>query len=304
MQELKEANENYMRQLRQQSERAERNEFDQSTPGEQMNMDMADIQAMMDRIQELMEQGRMAEAQQALEELQQMMENLRLSENNQGSEGGESSAQGLADILQDQQDLSDDAFNDLQKEFSSPNGQEGQGEQNGESGQQQGQGEHQGSDFADRQGQLRERLENERSNIEGALGEEGEDAQRSLEQADRAMRRAEEALENGDLDGAVDQQAQAMDALRQGIRDVNRAQRPENLDVQQGNSDQETGQGRDPLGRPQGGDGSSGTAEARRDGQDPEAQAAELLEEIRRRAGERDRSESERDYLKRLLDLF
>ena len=108
MQELKEANENYMRQLRQQSERAERNEFDQSTPGEQMNMDMADIQAMMDRIQELMEQGRMAEAQQALEELQQMMENLRLSENNQGGEGGQSSAQGLADILQDQQDLSDD----------------------------------------------------------------------------------------------------------------------------------------------------------------------------------------------------
>ena len=50
MQELKEANENYMRQLRQQSERAGRNEFDQSTPGEQMNMDMADIQAMMDRI--------------------------------------------------------------------------------------------------------------------------------------------------------------------------------------------------------------------------------------------------------------
>jgi hypothetical protein len=50
--------------------------------------------------------------------------------------------------------------------------------------------------------------------------------------------------------------------------------------------------------------GSSGTAEARRYSQDPEAQAAELLEEIRRRAGERNRSESERDYLKRLLDLF
>jgi hypothetical protein len=302
MQELKEANENYMRRLRQQSERAERNEFDQSTPGEQMNMDMADIQAMMDLIQELMEQGRMAEAQQALEELQQMMESLRLSE--KGGEGGQSSAQGLADILQDQQDLSDDAFNDLQEEFSNPNGQKGQGEQNGEREQQQGHDGQQGSDFADRQGQLRERLENERSNIEGALGEEGEDAQRSLEQADRAMRRAEEALENGDLDGAVDQQAQAMDALRQGIRDVNRAQRSDNSDVQQGNSDQETGQGRDPLGRPQGGDGSSGTAEARRYSQDPEAQAAELLEEIRRRAGERNRSESERDYLKRLLDLF
>jgi hypothetical protein len=109
----------------------------------------------MDRIQELMEQGRMAEAQQALEELQQMMENLRLSESNQGGEGGQSSAQGLADLLQDQQDLSDDAFNDLQEEFANPNDQEGQDEQ-------------QGSDFADRQGQLRERLDRERSNIEGA----------------------------------------------------------------------------------------------------------------------------------------
>ena len=175
MQELKEANRRVHAPIAS-TKRTRRapNEFDQSTPGEQMNMDMADIQAMMDRIQELMEQGRMAEAQQALEELQQMMENLRLSENNQGGEGGQSSAQGLADILQDQQDLSDDAFNDLQEEFSNPNGQEGQGEQNGESEQQQGQGEQQGSDFADRQGQLRERLENERSNIEGALGEEGE----------------------------------------------------------------------------------------------------------------------------------
>jgi uncharacterized protein (TIGR02302 family) len=297
MQELKEANENYMRQLRQQNERAERNEFDQSTPGEQMNMDMADIQAMMDRIQELMEQGRMAEAQQALEELQEMMENLRLSENGQGGEGGQSSAQGLSDLLQDQQDLSDDAFNDLQQEFSNPDGQESQGEQGGE-------GQQQGSDFADRQGQLRERLENDRSAIEGELGDEGEDAQRSLEQAERAMRRAQSALEDGDLDGAVDQQAQAMDALRQAIRDVNRAQRSENSDAEQGNSDQQEGQGRDPLGRPQGGDGSSGTAEARREGQDREAQAAELLDEIRRRAGDRERSETERDYLKRLLDRF
>ena len=297
MQELKEANENYMRQLRQQNERAERNEFDQSTPGEQMNLDMADIQAMMDRIQELMEQGRMAEAQQALEELQQMMENLRLSENGQGGEGGQSSAQGLADLLQDQQDLSDDAFNDLQQEFSNPDGQESQGEQGGE-------GQQQGSDFADRQGQLRERLENDRSAIEGELGDEGEDAQRSLEQAERAMRRAQSALEDGDLDGAVDQQAQAMDALRQAIRDVNRAQRSENSDAEQGNSDQQEGQGRDPLGRPQGGDGSSGTAEARREVQDREAQAAELLDEIRRRAGDRERSETERDYLKRLLNRF
>ena len=240
----------------------------------------------------------MAEAQQALEELQQMMENLRLSENNQGGEGGQSSAQGLADILQDQQICP--TMRSMICSFSNPNGQEGQGEQNGESEQQQGQGEQQGSDFADRQGQLRERLENERSNIEGVLGE-GRRCAALIRAGGSRHAPCRRALENGDLDGAVDQQAQAMDALRQG-RDVNRAQRSENSDVQQGNSDQETGQGRDPLGRRKG-RWISGTAGARRDGQDPEAQAAELLGDsppCRRAGPQRKRTR----YLKHLLDLF
>ena len=118
------------------------------------------------------------------------------------------------------------------------------------------------------------------------------------------MRPAPCALEDGALVGAVDQQSQVMDALRQAILDVNRAQRSENSDAEQGHSNKQEGQGRDRLGRPQGGDGSSGTAEARREGQDREAQAAELLDEVRRRAGERERSETERDYLKRLLNRF
>jgi hypothetical protein len=41
-----------------------------------------------------------------------------------------------------------------------------------------------------------------------------------------------------------------------------------------------------------------------RERQAMERQAQQLLEEIRRRMGERDRSKSERDYLERLLEKF
>lgn len=37
---------------------------------------------------------------------------------------------------------------------------------------------------------------------------------------------------------------------------------------------------------------------------DVQRRAQDLLDEIRRRAGEQDRSQTERDYLRRLLDLF
>ena len=40
---------------------------------------------MMDRIQELMEQGRMAEAEQALREFQEMMENMQMTRSQQGA---------------------------------------------------------------------------------------------------------------------------------------------------------------------------------------------------------------------------
>jgi len=74
----------------------------------------------MDRIQELMEQGRMAEAEQALDQLREMMENMRVTQGQGQGQSGESQGQqsldGLSDTLRDQQGLSDDAFRDLQEQ--------------------------------------------------------------------------------------------------------------------------------------------------------------------------------------------
>ena len=78
MQEFREASEAYMRQLsRQQAQDAP----PQASPSDDnLSLDQNDLQRMMDRVQELMEQGRMAEAQQALEQLREMMENMRVTE--------------------------------------------------------------------------------------------------------------------------------------------------------------------------------------------------------------------------------
>ena len=262
MQELRDATQDYLRQLSRQAQQdAEQNgqqqQQAQNQNGMQMNQD--DLQRMMDRIQELMEQGRMAEAQQALEELQQLMENMRVTQG-QGGEGqspGDQAMEGLSETLRNQQGLSDQAFRDLQEQYNpganqgqsqgnqgqSGNGmgqgqQHGEGQGQGQNGQQQGQGNDQpggqaqggsnGEDFAkgdlaQRQQQLRQELERQRGNLPNIGGEAGDRAGEALNRAEDAMRGAEDALRNDDLAGAIDRQAEAMDALREGMRNLGEA---------------------------------------------------------------------------------
>ena len=61
---------------------------------------------------------------------------------------------------------------------------------------------------------------------------------------------------------------------------------------------------RDPLGRDMGGTGTAGTPENMLQGEDVYRRAREILDELRRRSGEQQRPESERGYLRRLLDSF
>ncbi|MQY42348.1 DUF4175 family protein [Epibacterium sp. SM1969] len=147
MQDLRAATEDYMRQLSRQAENSdERGE----QSGETLLLSQQDLQSMMDRIQELMEQGRMAEAEQALREFQQLMENMRVTQGQPGQGGneGEDAMQGLAETLREQQGLSDRAFRDLQEQFN-PNAQ--RGESQGNQGQSGGLG--QGQDHQQGQGQ-------------------------------------------------------------------------------------------------------------------------------------------------------
>ncbi len=340
MRELRRATEDYLQQLSRQAQRQQQEgqQGQQGDPQNSMQMTQDDLQRMMDRIQELMEQGRMAEAQQALQELQQMMENMRVTQSQQGQGGqspGEQAMEGLAETLREQQGLSDQAFRDLQEQFN-PNAQagesqgnegrdggqgrgaehqgegQGDGQQQGQAqnGQQQGQqgtpGDGEGS-IADRQRALRNELNRQQQNLPGAGTPQGDAARDALDRAGRAMDGAEEALRENDLAEAIDNQGQAMEALREGMRALGEmmAEQQQNTQPGQGMQDSDRrADSRDPLGRESGNSGVQGDDSPLALNEDAYGRARELLDEIRRRSGEADRPEEERDYLNRLLDRF
>jgi hypothetical protein len=279
------------------------------------------LEQMLQRLQELMEQGRMAEAQQLLDQLRQMMENMQVARGQPGQgepSPGQQAMEGLAETLRQQQGLSDETFGDLQQQFGQGEqqgqtpgqpgqGQNGQGQQgqNSEGGEQPGQGQR--GALADRQQALRDELRRQQGQLPGAGTPEGDAARDALDRAGRAMEDAEESLRQDDFAGALDNQSDAMEALREGMRELG-----EQMAQQQGQQGQQgdaMGQAndmsrRDPLGREVGENGRIGTDQQLLQGEDVYRRAEELLDEIRRRSGDQSRPEEERDYLRRLLDRF
>lgn len=137
------------------------------------------------------------------------------------------------------------------------------------------------------------------------------------------MADAERALRQGDPAGAMQGQADAIEALREGMRalgDLARSQQGQQgqgqgqgeQPGQQGQSQADGGDGTsdgrtrlDPLGRQSSGQGGNvTTGEPLAEGEARQNRARELQDEIRRRSGEPERPRAERDYLGRLLDRF
>jgi uncharacterized protein (TIGR02302 family) len=317
MQELREAMRDYLNQLAQQ----EPGESGQNQAGNENAMQITpeDLQAMMDRIEELLREGRTEEAMAMLDMLREMMENLEVAEGRpgEGQNPGEEAMQGLRDTLRDQQGLSDEAFRDLQEQLNPSaragersgnvgrDGGLGQGQSHtGEGGE--GQGEGAEGDLAERQQALRERLEEQRRGLPGAGTPEGDAAREALDQAGRAMGEAAEALDNGETAEALDRQAEAMEALREGMRNLDEAMaQAQRQQGQQGATAGQPGERQsDPLGRNPSGSGAAGTEAPLEGGEDVYRRAKELMEELRRRSGDGGRPEVELDYLKRLLERF
>ena len=343
MQKLREATQDYMRQLQRQAQRD--NQSVDSSEGQEnaMTLSQQDLQAMMDRIQELMEQGRMAEAEQALEEFQRMMENMRMSQSQQGQTGseGQQAMEDLGETLQEQQGLSDRAFRDLQEQFN-PNAQagesqnnegrnggqgrgqqhqggsggEGQSGQNGSEGQTGDPGQSPGGSalggaesgagsLADQQQALRDTLRRLQEGLPLGQGAEGEATGEALDRAGEAMDGAEEALRQGDLAEAIDRQSEAMEALREGMRALGEAMAEAQQPGQQPGQGENAAGGRaDPLGRDRNAAGLGDERNSEFGNGRAHRRAWDLLEELRRRMGEQGREEDERQYLERLLDQF
>lgn len=288
MDEMRDATKQYLKQLGAEAQKR----GDQTSQNDGPSMSQDQLQQMLDELQNLMEQGKTAEAAALMEQLRQFMENMQVAEGGGSGDGqSDQTMQGLNDTLRDQQGLSDDAYRDMQ---------------DGQSGQ--GQDSEGGKSLAQRQQDLRDRLDQLGQNeaLPGEGTEQGQSGRQNLDEAGRAMKEAEEALREGDTSGALDRQAQALEALRNGIGDLNDALAEEQQANrgQSGDQAQDDPNGRDPLGRRTGNALRNGSDENLLQGEDVYRRADELLGEIRKRAGDLTRPENERSYLKRLLDLF
>lgn len=306
MRELQEAMQDYIRQLAEAQAQDPENQTAQDQNGQPITGDQ--LQQMLDRLQQLMQEGRTAEAAELLEMLRQMMENLRVTQGQGGQGGmtpGQQAMRDLAETLRQQQGLSDEAFEGMQ------DGPPGQGQ--GQEGQGQGQGQQGQGSLADRQQALRDQLNQQMNRgLPGRGTPEGNAARDALGRAGRAMDEAERALRDGDPGTALDRQADAMEAMREGLRSLGEAMAQENGQNQPGGQPggEQYGQGdpsgrRDPLGRVPGEVGRGiGTEEDMLQGEDVYRRAQDVLNELRRRSGEQERPQLELDYLRRLLDRF
>jgi uncharacterized protein (TIGR02302 family) len=293
MQELQQAMREYMDQLQEQQQ--ELPEQSEQQAGESISRDQ--LEQFLEQLQQMMENGQTEQAQQMLQQLQELMENLQNGQSGQMDEQMQQALRELEDIQREQSEM----MGQTQEHCDNPGASGTPSEQGQEQGQQQGTQQGQNGlgggqlpqsvpalPLPGDQGELRDRLGSVIDELKSRGLGTGE-----FEQGGEAMDRAEDKLFERDGPGALREQKDALERLRQGMNELQEQM------AQQQPRDPNS----DPLGRKKGSTGSDTSAI-----EIPEAQEADrarkLLEELRRRAGEYNRPTEERDYLDRLLKWF
>lgn len=328
MDELQQAMDKFMEALEQQMREAlARGEQIPMIPPEMADrmMDRQDLQQMMDQMRQMAETGARDAARQMLSQLQQMLENMRsgaMAQMQQQQQGGQNEAwqmmKELQDLAQQQQQLLDQTFRQSQDQMGQqqgqPQGQQGprgrqQRQQQGQQGQNQ-QGN--GSPLSQQQAEQQEALRRQLGELMRRMGEQQGDIPRPLGRAERAMRDAGQSLQQGQPGSAVPSQTQAMDELQQGMQ-AYAEQLMQQMMGQQGGmgmmgqqqgQQQRQGRNRDPLGRRPSGYGNYDGNDVKIPEEAELQRAREILDELRKRSGQYNRPQMEREYIDRLLKQF
>lgn len=252
-------------------------------------MQSSDIQRMMEQIRKLMRAGSRDAARQMLSQLRNMMESLRnarVMQNNPNAQRGNQAMRQLQEMIRRQNELMDKTF------------RQSQGRPPGQNQMQQG---------AQQQQNLREMLKKFEKMMKGMMPGNSK-GMRSLGQAGRSMDGAAKSLGQGQPGQAVGQQGQALEALRRagrGMMQQMMSRFGRGPGVGMGREFNPMGSMRDPLGREwQDEDGSIDTRRVTIPDQGSIERAQEILDELRKRAGERFRTPLELDYIDRLLKRF
>ncbi|MFT5539893.1 MAG: hypothetical protein ACI82H_001417 [Alphaproteobacteria bacterium] len=258
----------------------------------QRSLSSRDLQRMLDRARELAMTGNLDAARQMLSMLRQMLENLKngrfaQGRNGQGNQKAWKMLRELRDMMKRQQELMDDTHRRSQE-----------GMQNGKPGSK---GE------AQRQGDLQKQLQD----LLRRFGEMMGKIPKSLGDAELAMREALRELDKNKPGEAVPPQGRALEEMQKGAGAMMQ-QLMRRFGQGRGRGQGRGGRQRagripqllDPLGRPLPNAGNSASDDVTIPDESDTQRAREILEELRRRAGELDRPSVEMDYLERLLRRF
>jgi hypothetical protein len=170
----------------------------------------------------------------------------------------------------------------------------------------------QGDDMGDAATQ-QEALRRQLGEMMRRLGEGSKEIPQSLGRAERSMHDATGALQGGQPGQAIAPQTEALDQLQQGARDYAK-QLQDEMSREMGGEDggfggetgslpSDEGDG-DPLGRPLSSNGTYDQGNVKIPDFNVLQKTRQILDELRRRAGERDRPSIELDYIDRLLKRF
>ena len=297
-----------------------------------------DLQKMLDKIREMAKNGDREGAKRLLEELRKMMENAtpmmaqpgqQRQQGQQRGQQGQGNQQGRE--MMNQLDRLSRRENQLLGESEREGRQQGQQGQQGQRGQQgrqgqqgqgrqgqqqpgqgqpgQGQGQPGAGQWGEQQRGQQEGVRRQLGDLMRRLDENGMPIPDSLGRAERSMREAEEALRRGDPREASRSQRRALDNLQQGMGDLAEQMRqrgPGNgQDLAEIEERERKSEDRDPLGRSDGNYGDAVDTGTDKVPLELERQRSrEILDELRRRAGDQLRPKDELDYIDRLLKTY
>jgi uncharacterized protein (TIGR02302 family) len=332
MQELRQAFQEFAQELQKQNA-----DQDQQNPDgqneDQQKLSAEDLDRMMRDMEKMAENGLRDQAKDMLAQMRDMMERMQQGKQNQQqakqNQEMQNAIRKMGEMASEQQDLMDETFQQQQQGNNPEQGDRNtgdtttqnlrsgragqQGQQRGEQqdngspsgnplgGREQGQGspgqgQSGGNNLGERQRELREKL----AKLQKEMRERGLEPSEQLDEAGRSMEQAEEALKEGDLGEASQQQARALDELRQGAQQM--------AEQMQQNGQQRAGENgdspRDPMGRPQRSQGPDQGRSVKVPDQIDIQRAREVLEELRKRAGDAQRPQFELDYIDRLLRWY
>jgi hypothetical protein len=237
-----------------------------------------DIAKMLKLIQQLSQTGSRQAAAQMLAMLESLLENMQMSKGGAGGQGDKAlndAIHGLSDLMGRQRDLMDKTYRE-QNDAGNPKDGGPQG-------------------LAKQQGQLRDDLNtllnklDKKSPTTKNLGDAGHD-----------MGDAQGQLGSKSFDDATKSEQNALDAMRNAA-----GQMAKTLMEQMGQAKPNgTNGNEDPLGRAQGARGAISGGNVKVPDKDALERARQILEELRKRDGDRGRTQQELDYLDRLLKQF